>query len=151
MGRTERWGRDGYPECGPRDYRTRHPQRDRPSDMAVALVCVLAIGFLGLCAWVGMTLVQPSAQEETELPTHRVTHDSMTATNTYDGELIRWYVMTDPDYRIQYLVNDRGGCCVRLDSNGNVMGVSDGAGEAGSDEQSYDYGYDETGEGYDYE
>ena len=25
---------------------------------------------------------------------------------------------------IQYLVNDRGGCCVRLDSYGNVMGVS---------------------------
>jgi hypothetical protein len=68
------------------------------------------------------------AEKEAELPTHRVTHDSMCATYTYDGEMIRWYVMVDPDYQIQYLVNDRGGCCVRLDSNGNVMGVSGDAG-----------------------
>jgi hypothetical protein len=81
---------------------------------------------LRLCAWAGMALVRPAEWEETELPTHRVTHDSMCATTTYDGELIRWYVMVDPDYRIQYLVNDRGGCCVRLDSDGNVMGASDG-------------------------
>jgi hypothetical protein len=37
--------------------------------------------------------------------------------------------MVDPDYRIQYLVNDRGGCCVRLDSDGNVMGAGDGEAE----------------------
>ena len=77
---------------------------------------------LRLCAWAGMALVRPAAWEETKLPTHRVTHDSMCATTTYDGELIRWYVMVDPDYRIQYLVNDRGGCCPRLDRYGNVMG-----------------------------
>lgn len=41
------------------------------------------------------------------------THDSLAPTYTYDGECIRWYVFTDPDTSIQYLVNDRGGCCVR--------------------------------------
>jgi hypothetical protein len=104
--------------------------------LAVAAVCVLAIGFLGLCAWAGMALVRPSEKEGTELPTHLVTHDSMCATTTYDGELIRWYVMVDPDYRIQYLVNDRGGCCVRLDSDGNVMGVSDDETE---EEEAYEW------------
>lgn len=98
---------------------------DRPDELHDQAVCLLGIGFLGLCAWAGMALVSPVEKEETELPTHRVTHDSMCATTTYDGELIRWYVMMDPDYQIQYLVNDRGGCCVRLDSDGNVMGVSD--------------------------
>lgn len=159
-GSTERWDRECYPERGPRRYDSRarggHPRRHaepRMSDGAIAVVCVLIICVMGLMAWLGMMLTQQAPREEAELPTRRVTHDSMCATNTYDGELIRWYVMTDPDYRIQYLVNDRGGCCVRLDSNGNVMGVSDGAGETGGDEQSYDYdyGYDETGEGYGYE
>lgn len=123
---TERWDRAERHDRQPRrDWVERYPPRRRPSDLAVAAVCVLAIGFLGLCAWAGMALVRPAEKEGTELPTHRVTHDSMCATTTYDGELIRWYVMVDPDYRIQYLVNDRGGCCVRLDSDGNVMGVSD--------------------------
>lgn len=130
-GGTERWDRDDFRGRRPRrDWAERHPPQGRPSDLTVALVCVLMIGLLGLCAWLGMALMAPKAEEEAELPTHRVTHDSMCATNTYDGELIRWYVMTDPDYQIQYLVNDRGGCCVRLDSNGNVMGVSDEAEEA---------------------
>lgn len=106
----------------------RHPtprtSQRRPSDLAVALVCVLVIGILGLCAWLGMVVAQPVEEEPEELPTRRVTHDSMAATVTYDGELIRWYVLVDPDFGIQYLVNDRGGCCVRLNSYGNVMGVS---------------------------
>lgn len=100
----------------------RTPQR-RPSDLAVALVCVLLIGILGLCAWLGMMITRPVEEEPEKLPTHRVAHDSLAPTYTYDGEVIRWYVLADPDFGIQYLVNDRGGCCVRLDSYGNVMGV----------------------------
>lgn len=55
-----------------------------------------------------------------------VTHDSLAPTHTYDGEVIRWYVLVDPDTQVQYLVNDRGGCCARLDGFGGVMGVSYG-------------------------
>lgn len=98
--------------------------RKRPSDLAVALVCMLLIGLIGLFSWLGMRLVHQPEEETQELPTHRVTHDSLAPTYTYDGEVIRWYVLVDPDFGIQYLVNDRGGCCVRLDSYGNVMGVS---------------------------
>ena len=128
-GGTERWEREELRGRRPwHDWDGRYPSQRRPGDLAVALVCVLLIGLLGLCAWLGMALAAPKAEEEAELPTHRVTHDSMCVTYTYDGEMIRWYVMIDPDYQIQHLVNDRGGCCVRLDSNGNVMGVSGDAG-----------------------
>lgn len=101
----------------------REPWR-RPSDLAVALVCVILVAILGLLSWLGMLATQPHEEEPEELPTHRVTHDSLAPTYTYDGEVIRWYVLRDPDYGIEYLANDRGGCCVRLDSYGNVMGVS---------------------------
>lgn len=135
----------GEPRRHPGQYQGRR-RSERPSDLGMYLVCVLAIGVMGLCAWLGMVLTQPSTREQSELPTHKVTHDSMCATQTYDGETIRWYVMVDPDYRIQYLVNDRGGCCVRLDDQGNVMGLS-GKDEA-PDESDDDYGYpDYYGEG----
>ena len=42
----------------------------------------------------------------------------------YDGEIIRWYVLQDPDYGIEYPVNDRGGCYPRLDPYGSAIGVS---------------------------
>lgn len=132
-GGTDRWDRPDRPERQPRrDWVERYPPRRRPGDLVVALACILAIGILGFCAWAGMALVRPAANGGTELPTRRVTHDSMCATTTYDGELIRWYVMVDPDYQVQYLVNDLGGCCVRLDSYGNVMGVSEEEEEAES-------------------
>lgn len=53
----------------------------------------------------------------------KMTHDSLTPTITHDGGAIRRYVLVDPDTEVQYLVNDRGGCCPRLDSYGRVMGV----------------------------
>ena len=45
-------------------------------------------------------------------------------TSRYDGEIICWCVLQDPDYGIEYPVNDRGGCYPRLDPYGNVIGVS---------------------------
>lgn len=48
-----------------------------------------------------------------------ITHDSMTAIHTYDGQMIRFYVMTDPDTNIQYIINDRGGMCVREHEDAN--------------------------------
>ena len=102
----------------------REPRR-RPSDLSAALVCVALIQAVGLFVLLARTFAQPEEEEEPELPTHAVltTHDSLAPTYTYDGEVIRWYVLEDPDYGIQYLVNDRGGCCVRLDSYGGVAGV----------------------------
>lgn len=44
----------------------------------------------------------------------RLTHDSMAITYTYDGESIRYYVMTDPDTGAQYIVTDHGGITPRL-------------------------------------
>jgi hypothetical protein len=54
-------------------------------------------------------------------------HDSLAPTYLYDGKsVIRWYVFIDPDTGMQYLVNDRGGCTPRLDSNGKQMGGTNG-------------------------
>lgn len=71
------------------------------------------------------TWVLPEEEGAPELPTHQMltTHGSLVPIYTYDGEVIRWYVFVDSDTEIQYLVNDRGGCCVRLDSYGSVMGA----------------------------
>lgn len=41
-----------------------------------------------------------------------------------NSTVIHRYVLQDPDYGIEYLVNDRGGCYPRLDPYGNVIGVS---------------------------
>ena len=113
---------------------TRRPpvrgSRQVPSDLALAAICVSDILAFGVFACVGYLLTKMDSKEEAEVAeqaqTHEVltTHDSLAPTYTYDGEVIRWYVLVDLDFGIQYLVNDRGGCCVRLDSYGNVMGVS---------------------------
>lgn len=53
------------------------------------------------------------------------THDSMCATYTYDGDLVRWYVMVDPDSGAQYVYNDHSWYPVpRIDRDGSVMGTS---------------------------
>ena len=92
----------------------------RPSNASVALFC----GFMALVLLAslvfGLTRDLPSKQAQVE---PKVTHDSLGPTYTHDGEIIRWYVFTDPDTGIQYLVSDRGGCCPRLDEYGNIMGV----------------------------
>lgn len=89
------------------------PRHDSvPSNGATAglfLISVLVIG--ALAAWVYAERTAQAAPEEPPTPTH----DSLTVNYTYDGEAIRWYVMTDPDTGVQYLVNDRGGCCRRED------------------------------------
>lgn len=98
--------------------------RNRPGGLAVAvLIIVLAAAFAVAC-WFGSRMHVPT---ESELrPDNMIRHDSLTVNYTYDGERIRWYVMTDPDTGVQYLVNDRGGTYPRLDRNGLVMGVDYG-------------------------
>lgn len=99
----------------------------RPSNLAVALVSIILVGLLGLWAWWAWSETAHASQTEdeaeAELPTHKVTHDSLAPTYTYDGEIIRWYVLVDPDYGIEYLVNDRGGCCPRLGADGSIVGL----------------------------
>lgn len=82
------------------------------------VVCALMVAVIVACLTYGALNVGQDG-----LPTATITHDSLTASHTYDGEAIRWYVMIDPDTDIQYLVNDRGGCCPRLDKYGHVIGV----------------------------
>lgn len=103
------------------DYDIRRPQRrydSEPSGCGVALVCLLVIGILVVIALVMAKQVNDAAVAK---PKQR--HDSMTVNYTYDGETIRWYVMTDPDTGVQYVVNDRGGCSVRVRKDGSPMYV----------------------------
>jgi len=95
--------------------------RTRPAGAAVALVAMMLFAVLALA--VSWALSHDLPTEAERRPEHVITHDSMTVTHTYDGQMIRWYVMTDPDTGIEYVVNDLGGTCPRLDRWGNVMGV----------------------------
>lgn len=79
--------------------------------IAVVLVALVLIVGIGVWSWMSQMEVIRAAQKDEEQ--NLVRHDSMCAVHTYDGETIRFYVMTDPDTQIQYIVNDRGGMCVR--------------------------------------
>lgn len=104
-------------------------QRERPDAGAVVfVVCVIGL----VLSLVLLALIGTRERQAEELPdeapvTAKVTHDSLAPTYTYDGEIIRTYVFTDPDTGVEYLVNDRGGCTPRLDGHGDVMGVTDDA------------------------
>ena len=93
------------------------------------LVTLLAI------AITAMAFRWKAEQESKERPVSvGPTHDSMTITYDYRGEATRYYVMTDPDYGVQYVVNDKGGMCPRLDASGNNIArsypvTSDGSSE----------------------
>lgn len=93
-----------------------------PGDLAVALFSLAMIVLCGLAVRWGLTQAMPEAEERATVPV--VSHDSLAATHTHDGEVIRWYVLVDPDTKVEYLVNDRGGCCPRMDRYGKVMGAS---------------------------
>lgn len=96
-------------------------ERKRPSTAAVVFLTLLIGSVLAIVAWRGLTHEPPNEAEQR--PEAVITHDSLAPTYTYDGEVIRWYVLIDPDTSVQYLVNDRGGCTPRLDQYGNVIGV----------------------------
>lgn len=80
--------------------------------IAVVLVALVLIVGIGVWSWLGQMEVIRAAREDEERQS-LVRHDSMCAIHTYDGETIRFYVMTDPDTQVQYIVNDRGGMCAR--------------------------------------
>lgn len=105
------------------------PRRDRDDTLPAGVTFVLAALLCTLACAVTMWLANRAdhADATDEKPT--ITHSSLAPTYTYDGEVIRWYVLVDPDEGVQYLVNDRGGCCVRLDRYGRPMGVLDERGQ----------------------
>lgn len=101
-------------------------QRAYPTKGAVVFVSLLLVAILLGALWAGYSEMIPAATEADQRPTH----DSMTYARTYDGELIRVYVVTDPDTGAQYVVSDRGGITPRLDNFGRVMGTRDPEAEA---------------------
>jgi hypothetical protein len=96
-------------------------QKAYPTNVAVAVVSALLAAILIGSLLAGCHDMIPVATEADQRPTH----DSMTYARTYDGELIRVYVVTDPDTGAQYVVSDRGGITPRLDGFGRVMGTRD--------------------------
>ena len=102
-------------------YATPRERRQALTTRGTIAVClfILAMFVASVCAvlWLVRT------DTPTDTPTKFDMHDSLTVNNTYNGEKIRWYVMIDPDTQVQYLVNDRGGCCPRLDEFGNPKGT----------------------------
>ena len=104
------------------DYDIRRGTKRRETDHSgcvVVVVVVLILSMLGVFCGILAKQTNDAATKS------RQKHDSLTATTTYDGQLIRWYVLIDPDTGMQYLVNDRGGCCPRLDADGEQMEVTD--------------------------
>lgn len=99
-------------------------QKDIPSRMAVVLVCGLIASLLIWCLWAGTHGYIDAATEADQRPVRKITHDSLTPTYTYDGEIIRTYVLIDPDTGLQYLVSDRGGICERWGTDGRQMGTA---------------------------
>ena len=80
----------------------------RPSDAGTALLLVLVFAFVAICGYLAWRATAGFTERA-------VRHDepkSLAVTRT-GVATIRWYVMTDPETGVQYLVNDRGGCVPR--------------------------------------
>lgn len=108
------------------EYRPRR-QKERPSAASVVLlVCILGtILSVILLASITRETSEPLPDEAPAPAGATIKHDSLAPIYTYDGEIIRTYVFTDPEKGVQYLVNDRGGMTPRLDTNGHIIGVQD--------------------------
>lgn len=94
---------------------------NKPSDTATVLFALLMVALMATALWWGLSTI-PQTEKDLR-PQNTIKHDSLAPTYTYDGEVIRWYVFTDPDSGVQYLVNDRGGVTPRLDQYGDILGV----------------------------
>ena len=104
------------------DSRRPHKRTDGVSAWRAVLgIIVLTMSAIGLALW--MSHKVESRRRATPYPSH----DSLGPTYLYDGQsVIRWYVFTDPDSGVQYLVNDRGGCTPRLERPVREMGGKNG-------------------------
>ena len=98
----------------------RDNNEQKPTTRGTVVLCLFILALFAIVVGTVVYLVR------TDTPTARdrfSAHDSLDVTRTYDGEMIRWYVFTDPDSGAQYLVNDRGGVTPRLDGFGNPKGT----------------------------
>ena len=103
-------------------------RKERPSAAAVVLLVCLIGAILSVLLLLSIWSKETGEALPDEAPApkeKKITHDSLAPTYTYDGEIIRTYVFTDPDSGIQYLVTDAGGITPRLGKNGHIIGVTD--------------------------
>lgn len=97
-------------------------RREVPSNAATIAFCLLMIALIAFAATWGMTHTLPTEAEQR--PVHKITHDSLCATYTYDGEVVRWYVFVDPDYGTQWVYNDHDWRAFpRIGADGTQIGV----------------------------
>lgn len=109
-------------------YHTPTPRQSRDLPPAWLVIFFAAICLAVLGAILQLTGREEVADASDEKPT--ITHDSLTPTYTYDGEIIRWYVLVDPDEGVQYLYNDHSWVATpRLDRDGEQMGALTERGE----------------------
>ena len=106
-----------------KDTKYAMPREREQNFNARSTITVCAVVLIMFVISIATVMYLVRTDTPTESPSKFDMHDSMTVTRTFDGEKIRWYVMTDPDTQVQYVVNDRGGCCPRLDEYGRVMGT----------------------------
>lgn len=103
-------------------YRRPHRRSDGVSAWR-AVIGIIIVFMLVILAGLYFTKKVESHHSATPYPSH----DSLGPTYLYDGKsVIRWYVFTDPDSGVQYLVNDRGGCTPRLEKPVREMGGKNG-------------------------
>lgn len=71
----------------------------------------------------GIALIMAVAKSEPELKSKSgfMGMDSLTSLTTADEQVIKTYVVIDPDTGVHYLITDRGGICVRLDKTGEIV------------------------------
>lgn len=100
-----------YDQYGNGIDRPRMPRRREVSPTPAHAVALMILLMLAAIAAVWSMTRKPQSNNEAAKRGPR--HDSMCVTYTYNGEAIRYYVMTDPDTQRQYIVNDRGGMCLR--------------------------------------
>lgn len=104
---------------------------DGRTPLVIYVMAILVIATVMAFAVTAMGSMESQQAEVTEThdeaPAPKITHDSLAPTYTYDGDIIRTYVFTDPDSGVQYLVTDKGGITPRLGKNGHIIGVVDEA------------------------
>lgn len=94
---------------------TRYPTR-REDDGASPFRVIIGIVIVFLVTIVAAFMFTRDVEGNHHSATPYPSHDSLGPTYLHDGQdVIRWYVFTDPDTGVQYLVNDRGGCTPRLE------------------------------------
>lgn len=114
-----------YNEQGVRVPKSREDAK-RPTTVSAFLVALCAILFVACCCLAVANIRSTSESNELKATVERqerkieqqrtdgtVGMDAMCGIHTTSGDIIRLYVMTDPDRGTQYVVSDKGGICPR--------------------------------------